>query len=279
MRKYVYEDLADRDEVGNGNPNCPKCHGRGVLDGPLDSRGLPSVIRCDCVLIKELIQNVNKGWKNLYRAKKVKSSPLIKQVEKDLWFTASRNVARSHVRYVALRQGPHWNFKVVSDADLMTAWLGSTVLQRKDIYDPDVASQFASVSLGYHALEDLIDPPDLLIIQLGVKSARNSAMAEVLVETLERREYVDKPTWVFDQPEHPFNDAHLCYSPTSATILNSFERIDLKREGKRTAAVQKQKKRTGSPRISISAIAGVDVGGTSSTEAPIPKEPTKKRYK
>jgi hypothetical protein len=103
-------------------------------------------------------------------------------------------------------------------------------LKRSEIFDADVALSGATVSAKMHSLVDFIDPPELLVIQLGVKSARNNAMPEVFLETLRHRAFTGKPTWVFDQPDSPFNSNHLCYSEESHHVMTEFKRVSLAKD-------------------------------------------------
>jgi len=201
--------------VGPGEPNCKKCGGRGVLrvetaeDLHLQ-RGThpPSYRRCPCVLRRDIIANVDRGMRGLSSAPVVKESPLPAHLENDLWITASRTWFRAHLRHIAIRQPPQWYFKVITDADLMTAWLASVALKGKEILDPDAAK----VSLTHLTLVDLVMPPTLLIVRLGVKQARNVASPEVLLEALRSREHEGKPTWVWDTPLERLTEGHTCFS-------------------------------------------------------------------
>ena len=210
---------------------CPKCDDRGFIWILQENKRLPPVVEpCSCQIIKDVINNANKGWPNLIQAGKVRQSPLLGLESNNVWVTSAYDVFRSHMRYVAVRQGATWYFRVVSDSDLITSWLGSTALKRSEIFDADVALSGATVSAKMHSLVDFIDPPELLVIQLGVKSARNNAMPEVFLETLRHRAFTGKPTWVFDQPDSPFNSNHLCYSEESHHVMTEFKRLSLAKD-------------------------------------------------
>lgn len=215
----VIEDVPEGSYAGL--QNCPVCLGTGRIDVVSDNP-VPQVQVCECAMLVHIASNVNRGWKGLFNASKVPDSPLKACTKQSAWITAEREVFRAHLRHVAVRQGPNWMFRVVSDADLMTAWLGSTVVKRAEIYDPDVSS--SKISGRYHDLVDLVIPHELLVIYLGVKTARNAAMPEVLVEALLQREYEGKPTWVCDQPSHPFDPSHLCYSESAVELMADFKR-------------------------------------------------------
>lgn len=151
-----------------------------------------------------------------------KISPLLRYVESNLWIRARGVAFQAHLRNAAIhriaRKGG-WFFKVSTDADLMTAWLSTTVLQGGEILDPDVVERH-SISLQTRTLVDLILPPDLLILHLGVKSAANKEMPGVLQEALSTRYHEDKPTWIWDQPHSPLEPGHRCYSDA---LIDSLE--------------------------------------------------------
>ena len=207
------------------NPACPYCSGTGSI--PVDVvSGPPVHRRCKCLLQAEIIANTERGMKGLSKAGRVKTSPLLKRTEKNLWITAPKNWMLPHLRHVALRQPPSWHFQVITDADMMTAWLATKAIDGLDILDADVRMHAASVSMAKLTLVDLIDPPDLLIICLGVKSARNQAMPEVFLEALAHREHAgDKFTWVWDQPNTPLSPGHLCHSTGVEEFLSDWPHL------------------------------------------------------
>lgn len=208
-----------------GDPNCPKCHGEGVvpyseddMPTPLKGNHPPSYRRCTCVLHKDIIKNVERGMKGLSKAPKVEKSPLFDYSDKDLWITAPKGWFKAHLRHVAVRQPPSWYFKVASDADLMSAWLASASAKGAEILDLDVSQS----TLTHISLEDLVLPPKLLILRTGVKHARNVAAPEVFLEALHLREAEDLPTWVWDTPMMRLADGHIDWSYAVDEFLSTF---------------------------------------------------------
>ena len=200
---------------------CAICQGQGFV--PVEDVTGPPVARvCSCVLKKELLANCERGMKGLSKQPNVPSSPLLGKEKTNLWITASPEWMLPHLRHVAIRQMPMWSFRVASDADMMTAWLANVALQGSEILDPDAAS----VSLSKLTLVDLVDPPDLLIMRLGVKVARNQAMPEVFYEALMLRDHLGKATWVWDQPDNRLTEGHMCFMPHAVSHIRSWEKID-----------------------------------------------------
>jgi hypothetical protein len=256
---------------------CDKCYGTGYLDAGTDARGIPLTKPCACQIARDTVRNVNRGWAGLSSAPKIEKSPLSDHTGTNLYVTATDDSLRAHLRHVALRAGPYWGFKVVTDSDLMTAWLSPIGLVGKEILDPDAAT----VSTEKATLVDLVDPPELLVIRLGVKSARNVATPEVLLEALYHRAHVGKPTWVVDQPTRRFDPSHLAFSKDGLHHVSQWERLVLDdlQPGltiEMVGSTQRAPVSTGNP-LTLSAgysSPGASTGTTTRIERP---EPTPKR--
>jgi hypothetical protein len=182
--------------------------------------------------VRDVLANVEQGWKGLSKARVIEDSDLKGLTERNLLITGADRVFRRHLRHVAVRMGPEWNFKVVSDADLITSWLASVALKGGELFDPDAAT----VSTRYITLVDLIDPPQLLVIRLGVKKARNVAMSEVLLETLTHRHHNNKPTWITDQPDDPLGEMHRCWSTELTLYMQEWDHVILRQGFENLAA-------------------------------------------
>jgi len=209
--------------------------GAGVIEKEETHHGIPITQPCKCVLARDAIRNLERGWKGVAYADKIKESPLLDYVNQDLYITANDSTLRSHLKYVGVRQGRNWSFLVTTDADLMKAWLFNAKEKGQEIYDQEMAVSLsqASASASKRTLEDLVDPPGLLIIRLGVKIARNSAMHEVFHEALTRRDHENMPTWVVDQPGHRLNapdalgNPHRSYSDAVMEYIDGWKYIPL----------------------------------------------------
>jgi hypothetical protein len=213
--------------IGPGDKNCKHCEGSGTIRETAPETVLkrgshpPRFRRCECVLQRDIAANVERGMRKLMEAPKIEESPLIKAIVNDVWVTASKTWFTANLRHIAIRQPPTWYFKVISDADLMTAWLASIALKGKDILDPDAAK----VSLTHITIVDLVMPPDLLVIRLGIKQARNVATPEVLLEALRHREHAGLPTWVWDTPREMLDVGHICWSSMVAEYMSTWRHV------------------------------------------------------
>ena len=213
--------MKKREELRPGVPDCPKCHGDGFLRGDTDGPHPPSYDMCSCVLLRELRANLERAMPGLSSAPVVEKSPLLDKERSNLIVTASDDWFRAHLRHVGVRNPPTWFFKVCSDADLVTAWLATASLQGNQVLDPDANA----VSLSHATIADLVTPPDLLVVRMGIKAARNAACSEVLVEAINLRDHAGKPTWVWDTPTHRLVPGHLFHSEAVDGVIRRWERV------------------------------------------------------
>jgi len=117
----------------------------------------------------------------------------------------------------------------------MDAWLSKGL----DVYDPDIVGireeeRRKMEKSPIEALSELVEHPALLIVCLGVKAARNSAMPEVMLETLTLRGFRDKPTWIVDQPIYPLREGHISYDTAVGSYIEDWEYITLDPQGIQT---------------------------------------------
>ncbi len=203
------------------DPECPHCGGTGMVEAEPHPPHPPIFDRCKCVLYGDVRMNVERGMQGLWGQARLQMSPLLGREEDNLWITSGQEFL-SHLRYVAVRQSPTWMFKVVSDAELTTAWLASIAVQGRDILDADAYK----VSTRALTIPDLVLPPDLLIIRMGIKVTRNSAASECLGEALNLRSHEGRATWLWDEPHAPLDVGHLFWSDRVALILRPWEHLD-----------------------------------------------------
>ena len=247
-------------------PVCPKCNGTGSI--PIiqigSSLGPPKAQMCDCHLKKAILRNVERGMPKLSKWPSIPSSVLLGREKENLWITAPREWVLPNLRHVALRHGPTWGFYVTTDAELMVAWLANVSLTGGNIMDAETRLDAASVSLKKLTLVDLIEPPELLVIRLGVKASRNSAMNEVFLETLQTREHLGKPTWIWDTHETMLAVGHMCHSYQAEEFLEDWPRIDSKLVGANQAPAPNR----GNGRVNLAAPEMV------TSTAPVGRAPT-----
>ena len=224
---------------GDGNPDCPHCSGRGAVPIPDDQRDpldIGEILHtCVCVHERDLLDNIERGWKGLSIAPPIKTkNPLVVVSLKNAWVTAEMNVFKMYLKDLGMRKTSRWFFNVITDIQLMDAWLSNKV----QVKDPEV-SVYRNRNRVEHfdVLADLVQPPDLLIIRVGVKVTRNVATPEALLESIQARDHLNKPTWIVDNPVIPFNDSHIAYDERVGAYLSPWDRVQI---GKKRTAVPVQ---------------------------------------
>ena len=231
------------------NPDCPKCYGTGSVEASSDPPHPPTFHRCECMLQQDILSNTERGMRGLSKAPPIKTTPLLKVLNTSLRITAGAEFL-SHLRHVAIRQPTTWSFKVISDAELVTAWLASIALKGQDILDADAYK----VSTEFITIPDLVVPPDLVILRMGIKVARNAAASEVLAEAVNTRFHEDKPTWIWEEPANPIGPGHLFWSDHVGLILRGMKQLsDLSSESSagETSSGKHRKVRSKSTRKSL----------------------------
>ena len=202
---------------------CKKCHGHGYIQVDDGHLGMPQAIPCTCVIKKALSNQAKRAWTGLEMIPTRRNSLLKNKVKECVVVTANKSELMLHLRSaLVVHQKPEEFIKVVSDATLISAWLSNLGRTNTEIIDPDFIRD-----LRANSLEDLAESPTLLIIRLGVKTARNSAMPEVLAETIELRQHLGKPTWLVIEPNKPLEEGHISWSRAVDDALDGWERISL----------------------------------------------------
>lgn len=200
---------------------CKKCGGHGFIQEDSGHMGIPQAIPCECRVEKLINAQAEKAWTGLSKLAVKKKSPLTDWVEKDAIVLADKSSLATHLRSALhTYRSPYTFVKVVSDATLMSAWLSTLTMSDSEIYDPDFRRDVRASSL-----EDLAEAPDLLIIRVGIKSARNSAMPEVLTEAIELRQHLGKPTWVVTDPDRPLEEGHISWSRSVEDSLDGWDKV------------------------------------------------------
>jgi len=201
---------------------CEICAGYGYTqrdDGP---RGMPQAVPCECTIEKALKAQADKAWRGL-SVYPVKPSVLSGKLDTSLVVTGFQTDFLLHLRgALAERSRPHEFVKIVSDADCLSAWLGSAKLAGEEMADPDFQHD-----LNVFSLQALAEPCHLLVVLLGVKVARNSAMSEVLHETIRIRQFLNKPIWLVQEPNKLLEEGHLAWSRAVEAALEGWSRVNL----------------------------------------------------
>ena len=228
--------MAERSPTG-ALKDCPKCKGRGFI--PAVSL-LQGGVSCPCIDTYLRERNLDTVWMSLGQTvigKETKAIPASLK-DKSCRITTTRPVFQSYLKKFVLEQPHAWSCKVRTDAELLDAWFGTAKAQGVKIFDLDIeGSDIPAIDI-----RDLVVPFDLCIIWLGVKTLPNKEAPGALLEAINYRAHVGKPTWVVDQPTKVLDASHLYFSMEAAEMFSTWphlvlskNKVDLK---KKTALVE-----------------------------------------
>jgi hypothetical protein len=210
------------------DPDCPDCGGHGFIYG---ESMLDGGRTCHCMMDALKRQNMERIWPSLSKAPEIpglrEKPPLRSLLKRNIWITAKEGVLRAHIKALAYTQSEMWDVLVISDADLVDTWLATAKAQGHKIFDTEIAdrkSRFAAM-----AIAELVEPPDLVIFKLGVKQAPNKETNSVLLESVNLRRHLGRPTWIIDQPDHRIDsDFHKGYSDLLHGLISHWPHIGLR---------------------------------------------------
>jgi hypothetical protein len=206
---------------------------------------------CKCMLDALRLENMEKIWTSLSRAKDVpqlrENPPLLRLTKHSAWITSHVEIFKRHLKAVAFHKKTLWEAKVRTDAMILDSWFGTLKAQGAKIYDVEIEKSI----LEAIDIRDLVEPPELCVFVLGTKRLPNKEAPNSILEAISYRRHVNKPTWVVDQPDHPIDQAHhLFYSETLEEWLKGWPHVKL---GPTTAHV------VGEPRIQHAVAAASDI--------------------
>lgn len=177
------------------------------------------------------LANMDRIWPKLSEAKEVKAfreDPKLKPyLNSSCWITAPDPLFKAHLKGLAYRMPTMWDARVRSDAELLDAWFGTAKAQGVKIFDVEIERS----TLRAIDIRDLVEPPDLCIIIMGVKNLPNREAPGSLAEAISYRAHVSKPTWVVDQPDRPLDGTHRYFSEEVERILRRWPRLTLTPKG------------------------------------------------
>ena len=201
---------------------CQKCGGTGFL---YEESLLDGGRYCECKLLTLKIYNMDLVWRSLSRSTAAPGKPkLTKYISQNLWISSPMELFRSHLKALCYLMPSSWDARVRSDADILDSWFGTAKAQGVKIFDLEVSdSKVKAIDIA-----DLIGPPSLVILVLGVKRLPNKETPNAVLEAISYRQHDDVPTWIVDQPENPIlSTNHNAYSESLEEILQGWQHINL----------------------------------------------------
>lgn len=201
-------------QKGAGDPACSRCRGRGrvVSADPL------TPAPCPCAARILLQAEIKRCWPpEVIKASPVAESPLAGRLGESLWVRGERGELDANLNR-ALRSAQKVELvRVATDADLATAWLARA--SKNEAHDAE--------ENRFETLADLVTPPSLLVLVLGVKSTPLAALPGLVLEAIEMRQQRGRATWVVDTHAKPMRAGHPAHSGDLAGLLAGWPRLDL----------------------------------------------------
>lgn len=140
-------------------------------------------------------------------------SPLVKAIGRNVHITCHLDDMYAVLK-VLLFKYPKLFFKYTSDLEIKDVHVGSMARSAK-------STDYAGNDI-YNNIRDLIDPPHLLIVQLGVLGTRNKAAPSALMEVLRYRSDQRKPVWAVSTVSERFGRGFPSWSEYVEAELKRF---------------------------------------------------------
>jgi len=197
---------------------CLKCGGREVVeqDGKLHE--------CVCSFIKRVAASMPPYVRKAEVLPEHLRLPIVKAVDQSVYVVAAWSDMKAVIKTVMLKH-PNKLIRVTSDAEIRDVFVGSKSKASKSAdYDGEI----------FNNLQDLMDPPDLMIVRLNEMAYKNKAAAGALEEALSYRLDRDKPTWVLSNVDKRFVQGSFSYSDSVAELLSTgYFRMNIERISRR----------------------------------------------
>lgn len=184
---------------------CAKCGGREVVerDGKLHE--------CVCSLIKRVAASMPPYVRKADVLPAHLELPIVRAVDQSVYVVAAWSDMKAVIKAVMLKN-PNKLVRVTSDAEIRDVFVGSKSKASKTAdYDGEI----------FNNLQDLMDPPDLMIVRLNEMAYKNKAAAGALEEALSYRLDREKPTWVLSNLDKRFVQGSFSYSDSVAELLST----------------------------------------------------------
>jgi hypothetical protein len=202
------------DALGNSpfQVRCPTC-GDKLREGEDE-------FDCFCELVRRRVKAMTADVRNAVLLPAHLNHPIMRRWNRSVYFTATLPDMRAFVKGIMFGQ-PKLFVRVVSEHDLKDVYVGArSKSQRSTDYEGEILN----------SLEDIMGPPDLVVVKLGTLTNNNRAAQGFLEQALGLRLDYDKPTWAFSDVSSPFQRGKVTWSESVDDILNtSCERMFVQR--------------------------------------------------
>jgi len=142
--------------------------------------------------------------------------PVIDMVNRSLYIISSWNDMKAVIKIIMIK---HHNkhIKVTSDREIRDVFVGAMSRAARGDDDERI----------YNTLEDLMGPPDLMIVRLNEIHYKNKAAPGALLEAVSFRLDRDLPTWVISCMNNPFVKGSHAWSDSVADLFNTLTKVKI----------------------------------------------------
>jgi hypothetical protein len=195
---------------------CKECGFTGIIEK--DNK----VFECQCSLNRRIAMSMPLNVRITTVIKEHAIHPIVNMIRKNLFVTAASDDMKAIAKVVIYKNSDLF-IRITDDTMIRDVGVGAT--GRKARGD--------NADIVYNSLHEYVDPPALLIIELGRLGYKNKAAAGLLEEAISMRVnsgYI----WLFSDKNSPFGPASHSYSEELWRYINSpiFEKIDIQRINK-----------------------------------------------
>jgi hypothetical protein len=183
---------------------CKECGGTGVIEKN------EKAFECVCAFIRRMALSMPGYIRRAEIRREHLSQNALKGVKKHLLIISSWQDMKAVIK-AAMIANPSTFIKITSDREIRDVYVGSKSKAARGDEDGAI----------YNSLEDLMDPPNLMIVRLNELSYKNKAAPGALEEAVSYRVDRDKPTWLFSDMDKPFMTGSHAYSDSVADVIKS----------------------------------------------------------
>lgn len=183
---------------------CRECGGTGVIER--DAKAF----ECVCAFVRRMASTMPAYLRRAEIRKEHLSVNALKCIRKHCLVIAAWPDMKAVLK-AAMIANPSYFIKITSDREIRDVFVGSKSKAARGDEDGAV----------YNSLEDLMDPPNLMVVRLNELSYKNKAASGALEEAICYRVDRDKPTWLFSDVDRPFTVGSHAYSDSVADVIKS----------------------------------------------------------
>jgi len=184
---------------------CSFCFGLGVIEKEGKS------FECTCSFIKRISASMPLYIRKAEIRKEHLELPILEMMRKHIMVIASWADGKSILKGMMIGN-PSKLIKVTSDREIRDVFVGSKSRAAKGDEDGKI----------YNSLEDLMEPPDLMVIRLNELSYKNRAASGALEEAINYRVDRDKATWLFSDMDKPFTIGSFAFSDSVSDMIKTY---------------------------------------------------------